>query len=220
LELRALTGDEVDLPNDLTKGLAKARLRRRFDALSASHRRELVRSIEDARSLKNRAVRIERTLRHLRGESTRKPNPSGLDRPLWICPKCGHPFVTKNMNHSCARHELDEVFRDKPAHVRALFQRFRAMVHERGPTTMIVYHDRVGFMVKVRFAGATPKRDHIELGFWFTKRDEDPRFSRIETITANAHVHRAKIRNLDELDDSVRRWIDIAYRVGCREHLR
>jgi hypothetical protein len=138
LELHALRDDEVDVPKDLAKRLAEARLRRRFDALSTSHRRELVRSIEDVRSAKNRAVRIERTLRHLRGELTQQPKPALVDKPLWICSKCGHPFVTKNMNHSCARHELDDVFRDKPMHVRALFDRFRAMVDERGPTTMIV----------------------------------------------------------------------------------
>jgi hypothetical protein len=70
------------------------------------------------------------------------------------------------------------------------------------------------------FASATPKRDHIELGFWFTERDQDPRFSRTETIATNAHVHRAKIRTLDELDDPFRDWIDRAYRIGCCEHLR
>ena len=124
------------------------------------------------------------------------------------------------MKHSCERHELSDVFRDKPAHVRALFDQFRAMVDERGPTTMIVYRDRVGFMVKVRFGGTTPKRDHIELAFWFTKRDEDPRFWKVETIATNAHVHRAKIHKLEEFDDGMRRWIDRAYRVGCREHLK
>jgi hypothetical protein len=220
LELRVLQFNDADLPEDLAHALTKASLRPRFDALSASHRRELLRSIEDARSETNRAARIERTLRHLRGESTQQAKSAAVDKPLWICPKCGHPFVTKNMNHSCARHELDEVFHGKPRHIRQLFDRFRALVHERGPTTMIVYRDRVAFMVKVRFGGATPKRNHLELGFWFTERDEDPRFSKIETIATNAHVHRAKIRALHELDDDVRQWIDRAYRVGCREHLR
>jgi hypothetical protein len=220
LKLRPLRSDEVDIPRDLARRLAHSRLRRRFEGLSVSHRRELVRSIEDARSPANRAARIERTLAHLRGERTQQPRPAAIDKPLWICPKCGHPFVTKNMNHSCARHELADLFRGKPLLVRSLFDRFQAMVGERGPTTIIVYRDRVSFMVKVRFAGITPKRDHVELGFWFTERDEDPRFTRIETIATNAHVHRTKVRTLGELDGAVRRWIDRAYRVGCREHLR
>src|SRR5262249_18761303 len=46
LELRALRGAEVDLPRDLAKSLAEAGVRRRFDASSTSHRRELVRSVE------------------------------------------------------------------------------------------------------------------------------------------------------------------------------
>jgi hypothetical protein len=220
LELRPLGTNEVDVPEDLANALATANLRRRFDSLPASHRRELLRSLDDARSARNRATRIDRTVRHVRGESTQQRKPGIVDKPLWICPRCGHPFVTKNMNHSCARHELDDVFRHKAVQVRALFDRFRAMVDERGPTTMIVYRDRVGFMVKVRFGGASPKREHLEIAFWFTERDENPRFWKIETIATNAHVHRAKIGSLDELDEEVRVWIDRAYRVGCREHLR
>jgi hypothetical protein len=220
LALRPLRGGQVGLPADLARALGRARLRRDFDALPPSHRRELVRSIDDARSPRNRAARIERTLAHLRGERTQQPRPAALEKPLWVCPRCGHPFVTKNMNHSCSRHELADVFRGRPAHVRALFDRFRAMVEARGPTTMIVYRDRVGFMVKVRFGGATPRRDHLQLGFWFTERDDNPRFSKIETFTTNAHVHHARIHRLDELDRTVRGWIDRAYRVGCREHLR
>jgi hypothetical protein len=177
LELRALQFDEVDLPEDLAHALTKASLRPRFDALSASHRRELLRTIEDARSETNRAARIERTSCHLRGGSTQQAESAIVDKPLWVCPKCGHPSVTKNMNHSCARHEFDEVFQGKPRHIRQLFDRFRALVDARGPTTMVVYRDRVAFMVKARFEGATPKRNHLELGFWFTERDE-PRVSR------------------------------------------
>jgi hypothetical protein len=218
--LRALRGDEVSIPSDLARALAKARMHKRFDALSASHRRELVRSIEDARTAQNRATRIARTLAHLEGKSTQAAKPALVEKPLWICSKCGHPFVTRNMAHSCARHELADVFGGKPPQVRALFDRFRQMVGERGPTTMIVYRDRVAFMVKVRFGGAVPKRDHLELGFWFTERHEHPRFTRIETIATNAHVHRAKVYRLSELDDDVRGWIDRAYRVGCREHLK
>ena len=175
---------------------------------------------EDARSTTNRAARIERTLSHVRGERTPRPKATVIDKPVWVCPKCGHPFVTRNMHHSCARHELDEVFRGKPAAIRLLFDRFRAIVDERGPTTMVVYRDRVAFMVRVRFGGAAPKRDHLELGFWFTERDEEPGFSKIETFATDVHVHPTRIRALDELDDRVRQWIDRAYRVGCRDHLR
>jgi hypothetical protein len=67
------------------------------------------------------------------------------------------------MNHSCARRELDDPFRGKPALIRELFDRFRATLDERGPTTIVVYRDRVAFMVKVRFTGAVPKRDHLQL---------------------------------------------------------
>jgi hypothetical protein len=220
IELQPLAAGEVGLPPDLESALADARRRRDFEDLEDSHRRELVRLVESAVTASSRRARVAEVLGQLRGEPVPRPRVAAVEKPLWACPKCGHAFVTKNMNHSCARHELDEPFRGKPPHVRALFDRFRQMVDERGPTTMIVYRDRVGFMVKVRFGGATPRRDHLELGFWFAERDDDPRFSKVETLTANAHVHRARIRALGDLDDTVRKWIDRAYRVGCRHHLR
>jgi hypothetical protein len=182
IELHPIHTEEVVIPADVQDALARADLKQRFEALSPTHRRELIRFVDDARSAKNRLRRIEGTLSHLHGERTQRPKPASIDKPLWMCPKCGHPFVSRNMNHSCTRYELDDLFRGKPGYVRALFDRFQALIDERGPTTTIVYRDRVGFMVKVRFAGVTPRRDHIEAAFWFTERDEDPRFSKIETI--------------------------------------
>jgi hypothetical protein len=219
VELRPLRADEVGVPADLTRALAKARLRGRFDALGVTLRRELVRSVEDARSEQNRTARIERTLAHLRGESAQRPRPALADKPLWICPRCGHPYASRNLNHSCERHSLEELFERRSPDVRALFEAFRALVDERGPNTMIVYRDHVGFMVKVRFCGLTPKRDHVELGFWFIDRDTHTRFSKIETLTTSAHIHRVRIWSQEELDADVKRWIDRSYRVGRREHL-
>jgi hypothetical protein len=47
----------------------------------------------------------------------------------------------------------------------------------------------------------------------------DPALTTETDPTEVRRVHRARIRTLDELDDTVRQWIDRAYRVGCREHL-
>ena len=35
----------------------------------------------------------------------RSPSERTSRRPLWVCPKCGHRFVTKNLWHSCVRSE-------------------------------------------------------------------------------------------------------------------
>lgn len=67
------------------------------------------------------------------------------------------------------------------------------MVEACGPVKMVPYRDRVGFMVRVRFAGATPKRNCLEIGFWLPHRLASERFHKVETIYPNAHVHLVRI---------------------------
>ena len=74
-------------------------------------------------------------------------------------------------------------------------------------------------MVRVRFAGAVPKKRWLDVGLWLTRRVEDPRFHRIETITPNVHVHVLRITDADHLDDQVAEWVKEAYAVGRQEHV-
>lgn len=218
-ELRATRPDTVRPPADLAAALRRVRgARQRFDALSPSHRRELLRYVDDARTPESRRRRIAKTIEHALG----RPTPSERrrpDRPLWMCPRCGNSFVTANMYHSCKRHTLDEPFAGKPALVRQLFDRFRVMVEACGPVRMIPYHDRVGFMVRVRFAGAIPKTRWLDVGFWLPRRIEHRRFHKIETIYPNAHVHLMRVTSPEQLDPQLATWLKEAYAVGCQEHL-
>jgi hypothetical protein len=74
-------------------------------------------------------------------------------------------------------------------------------------------------MVKVRFAGATPRKRWLDVGFWLPRRLESPRFRRIETITPRAHLHVVRLSGENELDAELVGWIREAYDVGCRKHL-
>ena len=69
------------------------------------------------------------------------------------------------------------------------------------------------------FCGAVPKTKWLDIGFWLTRRIEDPRFHKIETLYPSAHVHLLCITNAEQLDDQVTEWTKEAYNVGCQEHL-
>jgi hypothetical protein len=219
IELTALREAGTDVPSDLAAWLRRVHgAKGAFDALSPSHRRELIRYIEDAKTSESRRSRIERTALAVVGRLP-KSKSSLKSRPLWTCPKCRHEFVNPNQYRSCRRYELDDVMRGKPPRVRRAFEKFREMVLANGPATMQVYRDRIGFMVRVRFAGATPRKKWLEIGFWLSERIEHPRFVKVETITPNAHVHRVRVLDEHELDDEVAAWLAEAYAVGCQEHL-
>ena len=65
----AVDGGErtVDVPEDAAKALAKAKLRKAFDALSYTHRKEHVRAITEAKKPETRTKRIDAMLAMLRG---------------------------------------------------------------------------------------------------------------------------------------------------------
>ena len=216
---------EVPPPGDVASRLRRVRgARAAFEALSPSHRRELLRHIDDARTRKNRVRRILQVAHQVAGRSPAFPSGGAASRaakskPLWTCPKCGNKFVNRNQYHSCHRYSLEDVFGDRPSFIGRLFDRFREIVEACGPVTMLAYRDRIGFMVRVRFAGAVPKQKWLDVGFWLPRRLDDPRFQRIETITPTVHVHRLRITRLEDLDEDVAAWIREAYAVGCQEHL-
>ena len=58
----------IEVPDDAAKALATAKLRKVFDALSFTHRKEYVRAITEAKKPETRANRIEAMVAKLRGQ--------------------------------------------------------------------------------------------------------------------------------------------------------
>lgn len=218
-ELRPTKPDSVPLPADVAAYFRKTNsARRAFQALPPSHRRELLRYIDDARTPETRRRRIEKSIAHVLGREA-PAEVRVARRPLWTCPRCGNEFVNRNQYHSCKRYEMHDAFRGKSSDVRALFERFRAMVERCGPVKVLPYRDKVGFMVRVRFAGAVPRSQWLDIGLWLPRRINHRRFHRVETISPSAHIHVMRVTKPAELDAQVALWLKEAYAVGCQEHL-
>ena len=212
-ELLSTAHTNVSVPEDLADALDEVDgAREAFEAMSPSHRRELIRYVDDARTPSTRERRIGRSVDHALGKPPADRRPSG--RPMWNCPRCGNRFVNKNQYHSCKRYSLTDPFEGKPDKIRGLFDRFREIVEAQGPVKMIPYSDAVGFMVRVRFGNATPRTRWLDIGLWLQRRVESPRFRRVETIYPNAHVHVLRITEADQLDEEVESWVKEAYQVG------
>ena len=216
-ELRATSFDTVRLPADVSGALRKATgAKTAFDALSPSHVRELVRYIDDARTDQTRRRRIQETIGQTLGIPGR-PKRRSSRRPMWKCPNCKNEFVNKNQYHSCGQHSLAALFDGKPDSIQELFDRLRNMMGSCGPVKVLPYRDRVGFMVRVRFAAAVPKRRWLDVGLWLPRRIEHPKFHKIQTINPNANVHLLRLTEVDQLDAQVAAWIRQAYALGCQE---
>ena len=141
-------------------------------------------------------------------------------KPLWKCPQCGHRFVTRNMWHSCSRYRLTDHFKGKTPFIRALFNRFRAVIQMCGPVTVYAQKTRIVFQTRARFAGCVTRKDWLDCGLWLKRRVEHPRFRKIESILDRDYIHHFRLTKLEDLDDEyLVAFIREAYAVGRQEPL-
>lgn len=58
--------------------------------------------------------------------------------------------MSRNLWHSCARHDLEDHFKNKDPIARQLFDRFRAVIASCGPVTVYAQKTRIVFQAQVR----------------------------------------------------------------------
>ncbi len=139
-------------------------------------------------------------------------------RPLWPCPACGRGFANANQSHACGRHRLESHFAGKPPLVRDIYEAFLAMLEEFGPVTVLPEKTRVAFQARMSFAQLTVRRRWVLGHLVLARRTDDPRFTRVETISPRNHVHHFRLdrpEDVARLGDFARE----AYAVGRQEHL-
>jgi hypothetical protein len=150
---------------------------------------------------------------------TKKPQATRLprwERPLWICRKCGNAFANPNNWHSCVRVPLSDHFKGRPKAL-ALFRVLRQAVEAIGPVRLVSSKTRIAFMVRVRFAACSVKKDSIRAGMWLPYPADPPRAVRQEFIPPHYYLYSFDIREPDDIDADFRRLLREAYRLGGRQ---
>lgn len=138
------------------------------------------------------------------------------ERPLWTCQKCGNAFANPNNWHSCVRVPLAVHFRGRPK-AYALFKTFRKAVEAIGPVRLVSSKTRIVFMVRVRFAGCSVKKDSIRAGMWLPYPADPPRAVRKEFIPPHYHLFSFDIREPEDIDADFKRLLREAYYQGGRQ---
>jgi Domain of unknown function (DUF5655) len=138
---------------------------------------------------------------------------------MWRCPDCRRQFANRNQSHSCGRSTLASHFDDKPAHVRAIFNKLLAVARKSGPVTVLPEKTRIAFQVRMSFAAFVIRRNWVDGHVVLARRLENPRFRRIETFSPRNHLHAFRFTRVDEIDGEVAAWFAEAYRVGEQRHL-
>jgi hypothetical protein len=193
--------DAVRVPDDLAAALAKDGARDAFEALSSSHRWELVRYVLGAGTDATRARYVARAVDHALGREPAVAASATRSAPRgWHCPECGKHFSKALAEHPCERLPLDLPFAGKSAAVRALFDALRAKVEALAAVTLAVHKEGVSFVGRRRFLWVVPRAKWLELRLVMARRVEAPGV-RAFTHGPGQHTNTLRVRSAEELDE-------------------
>jgi hypothetical protein len=138
-------------------------------------------------------------------------------RPLWYCPKCGRPFVTENIWHSCVVVSVEEHLARVPTEIGDIYRGFEAMVRDIGPIIVAPVKTRIAFIGRMRFGGCRLQQRAVVGAFILRRRIDSPRFDRVEQYGPRSFGFFLKLRTPDDIDPELRAWFEEAYLVGQQE---
>ena len=70
------------------------------------------------------------------------------------------------------------------------------------------------------FADVYLRREWVDVDLILPRRIDNRRFLKVETFSPRNHLHRLRIRTMDDLDEAMKAWLCEAHSVGAQEHLR
>ncbi len=141
-------------------------------------------------------------------------------RPLWKCRRCGRLFANRNQFHFCTRITVREYLKGKSPFALSLYRKFVKQVRQCGPVILVPNKTRIGFQVRMAFADVMLRRNWLDAYVILARRLENPRFTKIETLSPRNHIHYFRIHSPEEMDAEMLAWLREAYRVGRQEHLK
>ena len=141
--------------------------------------------------------------------------------PLWRCPDCARAFANRNQTHTCSPlRTVEDHFAGKNAIVRELFDELVKQLEALGPFRILPEKTRIAFQVRMSFAQATPRKQHLDGHLVLAEAFDDPTFRKVETISKRNHVHHFRLGSASDITPSFIGFLRKAYAVGCQEHVR
>ncbi len=144
---------------------------------------------------------------------------SDMAAELWTCPRCRRRFANRNQSHACGSYDLESHFAGCTPNVRLTYHRLAGLIHELGPVTVLPEKTRIAFRVRMSFAAVMPRKRWLDGHVVLARRNEHPRFRKIDYISPRNLVHYFRLHDPAEVDDDVRNWLAEAYAVGEQKHL-
>jgi uncharacterized protein DUF5655 len=141
---------------------------------------------------------------------------------MWTCPKCGHEFYNKNQSHSCGKYSVDDFLKGKTEKAVELFNFFLSEYKQIGDFQLHPVKTRIALLTKMRFCSINKiGKEYVDIHLVLTEPHNNPQcFYRIDNLANRFFVHHIKIHSRKDINDELKKYMILAYKVGKREHVK
>jgi hypothetical protein len=118
---------------------------------------------------------------------------------MWSCPKCKRRFSRPHQRHACGTGDRNEVVRNRPPALVALYAAIESLARSLGPVEIVARERYVLFRSTRIFADLVIMTDAIRIAIHLGRKVAHPLFFKV--APDRRHIsHVAKIRTSEEFD--------------------
>lgn len=141
---------------------------------------------------------------------------------MWECPNCHQHFYNTNQSHSCGQYSVGQFLTGKTNTAKHLFQQFLDAYKTIGPYQLHPVKTRVALLVKMRFASVNKLgTDYLDGHLVMVEaHPDDTLFYKIDNLNNRFFVHHFRMYHSDDITSGFKKYMEMAYRVGLREHVK
>ncbi len=141
---------------------------------------------------------------------------------MWTCPACKHKFYNKNQSHSCGEYSVDGFLEGKSEKATQLFHHFITEYKTIGNFELHPVKTRVALLTLMRFASINKMGpDYLDGHLVLVEEMKDPAiFYRIDNLNNRFFVHHFRVYKAEDISNTFKKYMAMAYRVGQREHVK
>ncbi len=130
----------------------------------------------------------------------------------WRCPDCSREFGRARQTHDCAPGPtIEEYFATGSPHERPVFDAVHGHLARYGDVYVEPLAVGIFFKRRRAFVQLRPMKRWVALCLMLPRKVDDPRIARKVISTGSSFYHVVNIARPDQIDDTVRGWLDEAY---------
>ncbi|HWB25016.1 MAG TPA: DUF5655 domain-containing protein [Chitinophagaceae bacterium] len=133
---------------------------------------------------------------------------------MWTCPKCGRSFKRAEQNHACKLVDKEDLFKKRPAVLKALYKKIFDIVKTFGEfREETVLPDVIFFKTRSTFLGLKVKKEWLEVEFFLDHLENVPPVAKFLQTSKHRVVHLVKIDDESDIDAQLVNWMRQSYQL-------